>query len=138
MPLVDRVKAQRHQRRDNVPAPPGDCLYDGMDSAVVDLYGLRCAVACLVHARDNISDLTTAHLIRFDAAVRLLTRSRKSLDGPIGANTERLLSRSEDRYGDRTMTAIERLAKLTQVTTEAAPALAASLPSCPTQGKLFD
>ena len=45
-------------------------LYVDMESTVVDLYGLRCAIAVLVHARHNIDDLTTAHLLRFDAAIR--------------------------------------------------------------------
>ena len=135
---VERVKAPAVAGRDNVPMNAPGRLYSVMDQAVVDLYGLRCAVACLVHARDNIDHLTTAHVVRFDAAIRLMSRARKSTTAAIAASTERLLSPSEDRHGERTAAAIDRLAELVNVNTATAPALAASLPTGAVQGKLFD
>ena len=98
-----------------------------MESTVVDLYGLRCAIAVLVHARHNIDDLTTAHLLRFDAAIRNLSRNRKQMQGALAANTNAMFSTDPDPAGRRTVQAIDQLAELAHVSQATAPALAASL-----------
>ena len=113
-------------------------LYADMESSVVDLYGLRCAIAVLVHARHNIDDLTTAHLLRFDAAIRHIGRSRKQMQGALATNTNAMFSTDADPAGRRTVQAIAQLADLAHVSEAAAPALAASLSLGPTQGVLFD
>lgn len=108
-----------------------------MDSDVVDMYGLRCAIAVLVHARHNIDDLTSAHLVRFDAAVRTLSRRRKELNGSLASDTTAMLSPEPDPNGSRTVAAIDNLADLAHVSVQSAPALASSLSWQPTQGVLF-
>jgi hypothetical protein len=113
-------------------------LYVDMESTVVDLYGLRCAIAVLVHARHNIDDLTTANLLRFDAAIRNMSRNRKQMQGALAANTNAIFSTDPDPAGRRTVQAIDQLAELAHVSEAAAPALAASLSLGPTQGVLFD
>jgi len=109
-----------------------------MEPTVIDLYGLRCAIAVLVHARHNIDDLTTAHLLRLDAAIRNMSRSRKQMQGALAANTNAMLSTEPDPAGRRTVKAIDQLAELAHVSKAAAPALAASLSLGPAQGVLFD
>ena len=113
-------------------------LYADMESSVIDLYGMRCAIAVLVHARHNFEDLTTAHLLRFDAAIRHMSRSRKQMQGALAANTNAMFSTDADPAGRRTVQAIDQLADLAHVSAAAAPALAASLSLAPTQGVLFD
>ena len=109
-----------------------------MESSVVDLYEMRCAIAVVVHARHNIDDLTTAHLLRFDAAIRHLSRSRKQMQGALATNTNAMFSTDADPAGRRTVRAIDQLADLAQVSGAAAPALASSLSLGPLQGVLFD
>ena len=113
-------------------------LYADMESSVVDLYSLRCAIAVLVHARHNIDDLTTAHLLRFDAAIRHMSCSRKQMQGSLATHTNAMFSTEADPAGRRTVQAIDQLADLAHVSEAAAPALAASLSLAPTQGVLFD
>ena len=109
-----------------------------MESSVVDLYGMRCAIAVLVHARHNIDDLTTAHLLRFDAAVHHMSRSRTQMHGALAANADAMFSTDSEPAGRRTVRAIDQLADLASVTQAAAPALAASLRLRHTQSALFE
>lgn len=98
-----------------------------MESSVVDLYGLRCAIAVLVHARHNVHDLTTAHVVRLDSALRHLKRTCGEMDGAMKSNTLAVLSAEADPGGRRTVSAIDRLADLTCVSEGSASALAASM-----------
>ena len=98
-----------------------------MESSLVDLYELRCAVAALVHARHNIDDLTTAHVLRLDAALRHLKQTRNAMGGALRTCTLAVLSAEADPGGRRTRDAIDQLGELTHVNQAAAPALAASL-----------
>ena len=105
---------------------------------MVDLYGLRCAVAVLVHARYNIEDLTTAHVVRLDSALKHLKRTRGEMGGALKASTLAVLSAEADPGGRRTVGAIDELADLTHVNGDSAPALAASLGREAGQGTLFE
>ena len=107
---------------------------------VVDLYGLRCAVAVLVHARHDPYALTDSQVRRLDAAVRYLADSVTALNGELASQTTTLLAPDPDPGGQRTVRAIDRLAELTHVERTAAPALAASLRASgrAVQGRLFD
>jgi len=108
-----------------------------MESTVDDLYALRRAIAVIVHARHNFDDLTTAHIVRLDAAVRHMSRSRKQMHGTLAANADALFSTAPDPAGSRTVRAIDQIAEIASVTESAAPALAASLEKGPTQGSFF-
>jgi len=109
-----------------------------MESTVDDLYALRCAIAVIVHARHNFDDLTTADIVRLDAAVRRMSRSREQMHGTLAANADAMFSTVADPAGSRTVRAIDHLAELASVTESAAPALAASLQKGPTRGSFFD
>lgn len=109
-----------------------------MESSVVDLYGLRCAVAVLVHARHNVHNLTTAHIVRMDSAVGHLKRTRREMRGALRSNTLAVLSAEPDPSGRRTVGAIDQLAALAYVNEDSAPALAASLSRGYEQGTLFE
>ena len=109
-----------------------------METTVDDLYALRCAIAVIVHARHNFDDLTTADVVRLDAAVRHMSRSRKQMHGTLAAMADAMFSTAADTSGSRTMRAIDHLAELASVSESAAPALAASLNKAPTEGVVFD
>lgn len=109
-----------------------------MESSVVDLYGLRCAVAVLVHARHNVHDLTTAHVVRLDSALRHLKRTRGEMGGTLRTSTLAVLSAEADPGGCRTLGAIDQLADLAHVNEDSAPALAASLSREVGQRTLFE
>ena len=109
-----------------------------MESTVDDLYALRCAIAVIVHARHNFDDLTTADIVRLDAAVRHMSRSRKLMHGTLAANADAMFSTAPDPAGNRTIRAIDHLTELASVTESAAPALTASLKKGPTRGPFFE
>ena len=109
-------------------------------TGIVDLYALRCAVAVLVHARRHINELDDPQLRRVDRAVGHLSQIVETLHGDLAAATGWLLSAEPDPGGARTVRAIDRLAALTYVDDDTAPALAASLrvATRPFQASLFD
>lgn len=109
-----------------------------MEPSVVDLYGLRCAVAVLVHARHHVHDLTTAHVAHLDAAIGHLKRTRSEMGGDLKSSAMAVLSAEADPAGRRTVRAIDRLADLAHVDEQSAPALAASLSRGHEQSTLFD
>lgn len=108
--------------------------------AVVDLYGFRCAVAVLIHARDNIVTLDNAQIARVDVAIQHLSEAVPGLAGELGSATAALLSQDADPGGRRTVRAVGRLGHLTHVDEATAPALAASIRrrEPPSQLSLFD
>ena len=109
-------------------------------AGIVDLYALRCAVAVLVHARRHINELDHPQLQRVDCAVGHLSHVVEDLHGDLATATGWLLSSEPDPGGTRAIRAITRLAALTSVDDDTAPALAASLPVAarPVQASLFD
>ena len=99
-----------------------------MKPTVVDLFDLRCAIAVLLHGCHHFDDLTTPNLLRLNNAVRHLSRFRSQMNGAFAANTDALLSNDLDPAGRRTITAIEQLAELVQITESTALALAEAWP----------
>jgi hypothetical protein len=106
---------------------------------VIDLYTIRCAVAVLVHARRHHHQLQRAGIDRVDDAVTHLAHVARHLHGDLAAALRELLDPGIDPAGQRTVRAIDRLATLTHVDDDTAPALAASLHpiSQPIQTTLF-
>ena len=108
-----------------------------METTVDDLHALRRAIAVIVNARHNFDDLTTAHIVRLDKAVRHMSRSRKQMHGTLAANADAMFSTAPDPAGRRTVRAIDQIAEIASITESAAPALAASLEKGPNQGSFF-
>jgi len=100
----------RTKTRQVVARWPSVSLYVDMESTVDDLYALRRAIAVIVHARHNFDDLTTADIVRLDAAVRHLSRSRKQMHGTLAASVD-AFSTAPDPAGRSTVRAIDHLAE---------------------------
>ena len=99
-----------------------------MKPSAVDLFELRCAIAVLLHACDHIDDLSTTNLVRLDNAVRHISHLRSQMHGDFADTTDALLSTDLDPAGRRTITAIEQLAEIVQITESTALALAEAFP----------
>jgi len=109
--------------------------------STVDLYQLQCAVATLVWAVGRGGRLDAGELRRVDDAVAVLSTTRDTRDSSrgVGEAIDRLLSKAGDPKGARTVAAIDGLAQLIHVETDAARTLSARLrPTPPGQQQLFD
>ena len=109
--------------------------------STVDLYQLRCAVATLVCAVSSGGQLDTKGVRRVDAAVAVLAAVRDTNQSSrgVGEAIDRLLSKTGDPDGARTIAAIDDLAHLTHVGGDVASALAAGLRTATgEQRRLFD
>jgi len=109
--------------------------------STVDVYQLRCAVATLVCAVSSGGQLDLGGVRRVDIAIDTLSAVRNANRNGrgVGEAIDRLLRKTDDPDGARTIAAIGDLAHLTHVGGDVAPALAAGLRNALRgQRRLFD